>query len=51
MSESKMNAANEVPEKVETQQSGNKRIRDGNYDKALTVKCINGTLPLRMGKR
>ena len=28
---------------METQQSGNKRISDGNYDKALAVRCINGT--------
>ena len=25
------------------QQNGNKRIQDGHYDKALAVKCINGT--------
>ena len=51
MSETKKNAVNEVQEIVETQQSGNKRIQDGNYEKALAVKCINGTLSLRMEKR
>ena len=51
MSETKKNAVNEVQEIVETQQRGNKRIQDGNYEKALAVKCINGTLPLRMEKR
>lgn len=35
--------AKEVQEKMEMQQDGNKIIRDGDYDKALAVRCINGT--------
>ena len=43
MSETKKNFANEIQEKAEAQQGGNKRIPDGNYDQSLAVKCINGT--------
>ena len=43
MSEAKKNFANEIQEKAEAQQGGNKRITDGNYDQSLAVKCINGT--------
>ena len=35
--------AKEVQEKMEMPQDGNIIIRDGNYDKALAVRCINGT--------
>ena len=35
--------ANEVLGKVEKQQNENKEITDGDYDKSLAVKCVNGT--------
>ncbi len=38
----------EQKEKLQTQYGENKQITDGNYDKALAVKCINGTF---VGKR
>ena len=34
---------NPVPTTPENQNSENKKITDGNYDKSLAVKCINGT--------
>ena len=34
---------NETRERVRAQYGENKRITDGNYDKSLAVKCVNGT--------
>ena len=34
---------NETREKLQAQYGENKQITDGNYDKSLAVKCINGT--------
>ena len=34
---------NELKAKLRAQYGENKRITDGNYDKSLAVKCINGT--------
>ncbi len=34
---------NPVPTTPESQNGENKKITDGNYDKSLAVKCINGT--------
>ncbi len=34
---------NETREKLRAQYGENKKITDGNYDKSLAVKCINGT--------
>ena len=34
---------NEAKEELRAQYGENKRITDGNYDKSLAVKCINGT--------
>ena len=34
---------NETREKLRAQYGENKRITDGNYDKSLAVKCVNGT--------
>ena len=42
-SEEKLKALNEAKEKVRARYGENKRITDGNYDKALAVKCVNGT--------
>ena len=42
-SEEKLKALNEAKEKVRARYGENKQITDGNYDKALAVKCINGT--------
>ena len=33
----------EVKAKLKAQYGENKKITDGNYDKSLAVKCINGT--------
>ena len=33
----------ETRERVRAQYGENKRITDGNYDKSLAVKCVNGT--------
>ena len=41
-SEEKLKALNEAKEKVRARYGENKRITDGNYDKALAVKCVNG---------
>ena len=43
LSEEKLKALNEAKEKVRARYGENKRITDGNYDKALAVKCVNGT--------
>jgi para-nitrobenzyl esterase len=43
MSEEKLKALNEAKERVRARYGENKRITDGNYDKALAVKCVNGT--------
>ena len=32
-----------MKEKLRSQYGDNKKIVDGDYDKALAVKCINGT--------
>lgn len=37
------NALNEVRERIRSQYGENKKITDGNYNKALAVKCVNGT--------
>ena len=42
MSGTKTNRANEIRKKSDHHQGGNQRITNGNYDKALAVKCING---------
>ena len=42
LSEEKLKALNEARERVRAPYGENKRITDGNYDKALAVKCING---------
>lgn len=34
---------NEIKEELRSQYGENKKITDGNYDKSLAVKCINGT--------
>ena len=34
---------NETKERIRAQYGENKKITDGNYDKSLAVKCINGT--------
>ncbi len=36
-------ALNEARERVRAQYGENKKITDGNYDKSLAVKCVNGT--------
>ena len=41
----------EIEERLMAQYGENRQIADGNYDPSLAVKCINGTLPLRMEKR
>ena len=43
LSEEKKRALNEAKKKVHANYGENKRITDGNYDKTLAVKCINGT--------
>ncbi|MBE6373426.1 MAG: hypothetical protein E7055_15330 [Lentisphaerae bacterium] len=43
MSETETNRADEIRKKPDHQQDVNRRITDGNYDRALAVKCINGT--------
>ncbi len=43
LSEEKKRALNEAKKKVRANYGENKRITDGNYDKTLAVKCINGT--------
>ena len=47
-SEEKLKALNEAKEKVRARYGENKRLTDGNYDKSLAVKCVNGTF---VGKR
>ena len=47
-SEEKLKALNEAKEKVRARYGENKRINGDNYDKALAVKCVNGTF---VGKR
>ena len=34
---------NEATERMRALYGENKKITDGNYDKALVVKCVNGT--------
>lgn len=41
--EEQMKAFNEAKELLRAQYGENKKITDGNYDKALAVKCVNGT--------
>ena len=36
-------ALSKAKEKVRTKYGENKKITDGNYDKSLAVKCVNGT--------
>ena len=43
ISEEKMDFVNEKLQKVRAVYGENKKITDGNYDKSLAVKCINGT--------
>ena len=43
ISEEKMDFVNEKLQKVRAEYGENKKITDGNYDKSLAVKCINGT--------
>ena len=33
----------EMKEEIRAQHGENKKITDGNYDKSLAVKCVNGT--------
>ena len=47
-SEEKLKALNEAKERVRAHYGENKKITDGNYEKPLAVKCINGTF---VGKR
>ena len=47
-SEEKLKALDEAKEKVRARYGENKRLTDGNYDKSLAVKCVNGTF---VGKR
>ena len=48
VSEEKQRALDEAKKKVRAHYGENKRITDGNYDKSLAVKCVNGTF---VGKR
>lgn len=48
LSEEQQKALNKAKERVRAGYGENKRITDGNYDKALAVKCINGTFVGRM---
>jgi hypothetical protein len=41
--EEQMKAFNEAKELLRAQYGENKKITDGNYDKSLAVKCVNGT--------
>ena len=41
--EEQLKALNEAKEQLRAQYGQNKQITDGNYDKALAVRCINGT--------
>ncbi len=43
MSGMKMMSMNEATEKMRALYGENKKITDGNYDKSLAVKCVNGT--------
>ena len=43
LSEEKLKALNEAKEKVRARYGENRPITDENYDKSLSVKCINGT--------
>ncbi|MBR3623864.1 MAG: carboxylesterase family protein, partial [Selenomonadaceae bacterium] len=42
------NAMNDVKQQLRAQYGEKKKITDGNYDKSLSVKCVNGTF---VGKR
>ncbi|MBQ9452485.1 MAG: carboxylesterase family protein [Desulfovibrio sp.] len=41
--EDQLKALNEAKEQLRAQYGENRRITDGNYDKALAVRCVNGT--------
>ena len=41
--EEQMKALNEARERIRAQYGENKKITDGDYDKSLAVKCVNGT--------
>ena len=43
LSEEMLRALNEAKARVRAGYGENKQIIDGNYDKSLAVKCINGT--------
>ncbi len=43
MLEDKMDAINQAKELLRAQYGVNKRITDGQYDRSLAVKCVNGT--------
>jgi len=43
LTEEKQRALDEAKKKVRSQYGENKRITDGNFDKSLAVKCVNGT--------
>ena len=48
LSEEKQKALDDAKERVRARYGENRRITDGNYEKDLAVKCINGTF---VGKR
>ena len=41
--EEQLKAINEAKKLLRAQYGENKQIADGNYDKSLAVKCVNGT--------
>ena len=43
LTEEKQKALDDAKKKVRAGYGENKKITDGNYDKSLAVKCINGT--------
>ncbi|MBO6290849.1 MAG: carboxylesterase family protein [Selenomonas sp.] len=43
MLEEQMDAINQAKEQLRAQYGVNKRITDGQYDRSLAVKCVNGT--------
>ena len=43
MSKTKTQSTNEIRKKADHQPDVNRRITDGDYNRALAVKCINGT--------
>ena len=42
-SEKSMKRAEELQKKIKAMYGENKKITDGNYDRSLAVKCVNGT--------